>query len=523
MAPNSPPILSLLFPADQHPALIGEWLRPHFDWFQHAAGETCSDWYDTFDFALFHADHALSRVGSRLKLLPLEHGWPGAPLLISAPLPDPIPPLAWQQPDPLFRAELQPLTGIRAITCLARTRLWEQLAELRNADGKTVLRLQLFAIWSTNSETPLLRFLRLRPLRGYAPEADGVREILLSHGLTPMEEPPFAALLRASGEPVRHYTLQPPLALEPETVARTAAIMIVHTMLDIARLNEPGILQDRDTEFLHDYRVSLRKIRSVLGLFRGVFPEPVTTELKSHFAALARRTNRLRDLDVYLLDREPLTARLPERLQSGLEKMFADFSEERTTCHVEVCKALRSDETGSVLERIGRLLETKEPAAEAGTPVRALLARQIWRRYRKIRRLSRALLATSPADEFHAVRIEAKKLRYLLEFSRNLFAPALLDDLTRRLRKLQNRLGLFNDTEVQQAALFDYMETCPTVDSGLAMSVGALVGVLHQCGAEERPKIVRTLHAFCAGPVARRFRDAFRPSEPAPTAQPPTS
>jgi len=67
----------------------------------------------------------------------------------------------------------------------------------------------------------------------------------------------------------------------------------------IARQNEDGIKADYDTEFLHDYRVSLRKVRSVLSLFKGE-----NIALKQAFSDIMKGTNQLRDLDVYLLDKQ---------------------------------------------------------------------------------------------------------------------------------------------------------------------------------------------------------------------------
>ena len=43
-------------------------------------------------------------------------------------------------------------------------------------------------------------------------------------------------------------------------------------LLDIMVANEPGMRADLDTEFLHDYRVSLRRTRSLLGQIKNVFP-----------------------------------------------------------------------------------------------------------------------------------------------------------------------------------------------------------------------------------------------------------
>ncbi|MCX8955640.1 CHAD domain-containing protein, partial [Ruegeria sp. NA] len=75
------------------------------------------------------------------------------------------------------------------------------------------------------------------------------------------------------------------------------AAKIIQTYLRVARQNEEGVIADIDTEFLHDYRVSLRKIRSVISLFKSVLSVAQTAELKRVFSDLMTRTVPLRDLD----------------------------------------------------------------------------------------------------------------------------------------------------------------------------------------------------------------------------------
>ena len=57
--------------------------------------------------------------------------------------------------------------------------------------------------------------------------------------------------------------------------------------------DEPGIIGDYDTEFLHDYRVALRKVRSVLSLFQGVYSAKDTERLKLAVADVMKSTNKL--------------------------------------------------------------------------------------------------------------------------------------------------------------------------------------------------------------------------------------
>ena len=56
----------------------------------------------------------------------------------------------------------------------------------------------------------------------------------------------------------------------------------------------------------------------------------------------------------------------------------------------------------------------------------------------------------SPAGALHRVRIDAKKLRYLLEFFRDRFR---VERQVRALKRLQDNLGDLHDLQVQRAVL----------------------------------------------------------------------
>lgn len=82
----------------------------------------------------------------------------------------------------------------------------------------------------------------------------------------------------------------------------------------------------------------------------------------------------------------------------------------------------------------------------------------IERRYRRVRKLGDAIVPASPAEAYHTLRIDAKKLRYALEFFGPLYGkPAL--DFSSRVTALQDVLGLHQDAEVAIDMLRGMAET----------------------------------------------------------------
>ena len=124
------------------------------------------------------------------------------------------------------------------------------------------------------------------------------------------------------------YNANPDVPLGTQEPSIEVAADIIRTYLAVARQNEAGVIADIDTEFLHDYRVSLRRVRSVLSLFKGVFSPEQTDALKREFSDLMAPTGRVRDLDVYLLEKDIYFNLIPPNLHQGAEAMFAQFAKE---------------------------------------------------------------------------------------------------------------------------------------------------------------------------------------------------
>jgi CHAD domain-containing protein len=324
---------------------------------------------------------------------------------------------------------------------------------------------------------------------------------------------PLEILLRHAHCEPRKYTLRPVFGLERETPAREAVGRIVRTILEIAIRNVPGILNDLDTEFLHDYRICLRKMRSVLSLVKDVYPAEETGRMRKILGDLARQTNRLRDLDVYLLARDEYLGLLPPGLRPALEGMFEDFAAEREKEARRTVSKMRAPSSRRLLREIEEFFfeETRHrPAPAAGLPVGPLVFRCIYKRYRKIRKIATGIGAETPDEVVHQIRIECKKLRYLLEFFTELIPKDEGAAMQRLLRRLQGRLGEFNDASVQQKSLLNYWERKKS-GNAVALGLGGLVSVLYHRQQQTRGLIEQALEGFCGGSTATAFKRTFKP------------
>ncbi len=435
-------------------------------------------------------------------------------------VPIPWPRFAWEFPPSPLRQRLERVAGYRALRRVATAQVKRQQWNLRDEAGKTVARLVLEdARPSNQTRSGSFRFAELHFLKGYETEGAEAERHLIREAVAKPACGPLGEAFRAAGVEPIPYTLKPTFSFSPDQPARPVLREAAIRTLAIARFNETGILDDADTESLHDYRVCLRKIRSLLGSIKEIFPEDVLQQWKTVLGNACRQTNRLRDLDVHLLSRESLTKLLPPALQPGLTPFFEDLAAARAGEFRRVRARLRHLSYRSEMETLEASLADalKLPEAGAATlPIGPAAAARIAGRFRRLKKLARRLHHGSPDRDIHEIRLEAKKLRYLLEFFGLLFAEEDADPLTRQLSKLQNRLGRFNDTSVQQVYLLDYWKTKePDGDTHLAMSLGGLITTLHHEHYALRGAVSRGLEAFCCSKNSEHIRHILEHASPA--------
>lgn len=406
-------------------------------------------------------------------------------------------------PESGFRQELKALIGFRKLEAVCQFELQRQEWVLRNRDDKAVVKLEWLQTGNSqavehagdpesDNASEIHQVLITRAIRGYDKPFRKVEKHLTASGASLCEGSVAHVLLALSGYRPTDYTLKPDIPLNETMTAREAVSLICLTTLKTARRNESGMMNTiEDTEYLHDFRVCLRKVRSLVSLLKGVFPEADFLQLKEQLAEFARQTNDLRDLDVYLLKQDNYLNRLPPHLRPGLPAMFQDFSRRRTRARKELKDWLGQAAFQRRMEQVMQRFETLHELPEtdlSSTNIRDLIFKKARRRFEKIGTMGLAITPETPDEDVHELRIQCKKLRYLLDMFAPLFDAEHLSLFTGRLRKLQNTLGKFNDYSVQQASLLSYLESGKR-EKTLATSLGALILMLSQSQQAEREKV----------------------------------
>lgn len=305
--------------------------------------------------------------------------------------------------------------------------------------------------------------------------------------------------------------------LDPHMRADAAVKKILAHLLYTIEVVEPGVLLQTDTEFLHDYRVAVRRTRTALGQIRDVFPERDRTRFLQGFSSLALVTSEARDLDVYLLQLPAQESQLPAALGGQLESL-RDLLERRSeVAQHQLCRHLRSSHHLRLLDQWRRFLETPTPrrprAERALLPVADVVGARIWKVYRRLLREGRAITPATPPENLHELRKTAKKLRYLLELFRNAYPPEQVRVLVKILKRLQDVLGEYQDLHIQLGRLREFSAELRGTDAPLdtLLAIGALVGNLHHRERVVRQDFDRRFADFAENHHQRRFRNLFKP------------
>jgi CHAD domain-containing protein len=310
-----------------------------------------------------------------------------------------------------------------------------------------------------------------------------IAQALLADGLEEFKPRGIETLTR-----LLHPAFLPPTPFEPLEASSSAQVYLLQRATDefrVARQYEKGIQLDIDTECLHQYRVQLRKVRSLLSQGRMWKAQESWTEFKLLFKDLMQQTNELRDLDVLLLEVPHLLERLPSSEAQKLESWKKLLETRRETAQKKLKTWLSSKVYVQKIQKIDWevLKSGGETWSTQGLAQKALT--------RISKKLNQLLRSHTPRDEdLHAVRIETKKLRYVLEAFGSLFPEKSVSRLLKILKQTQLDLGRFQDSSLKLQRLHHEAQDSAQVDP---FAYGFLVGVLWAEHAFEKKRAERAV------------------------------
>ncbi len=219
------------------------------------------------------------------------------------------------------------------------------------------------------------------------------------------------------------------------------------------------LLSGGDDEDLHQFRIACRKSVVLMGEFRLLYEEDKLLNHRIGLKNLINISNAKRDMDVLKSELSKIEGEmkvshhqeafdvLKERVEKMLQKeheSIITYLQSKTCTNVLMSwKNYISDTNRTNISIYGKY------------PIHALSKYMIFQRFLKIKKRIKVLDSKHNTSEtLHKLRIEYKKMRYLLEIFVYLYEKKEIKKLLNEMKKLQNVLGLFHDSN-QQKMIFE--------------------------------------------------------------------
>jgi triphosphatase len=259
------------------------------------------------------------------------------------------------------------------------------------------------------------------------------------------------------------------VALDGPLSAGAALRRIAFGCIAQMQANEEGLLLGKDPEYLHQFRVGLRRLRSCLGLAGLALGKPAVAAVADELRWLQNTLGPARDWDVFTT--ETLAALARSVAAGAVLKAFRARCTRIRRGHGEVAReAIRSPRYTTLVLGLGEqfahddlagLARQALPTEDAvpahhgpslAAPVAEFAAFALERLDRRLRKRGADVPKTTPAAR-HQVRIAAKKLRYAAEFFGALHPKKRVAPYLAALEDLQDILGALNDAVVADGLL----------------------------------------------------------------------
>lgn len=313
---------------------------------------------------------------------------------------------------------------------------------------------------------------------------DDVVAALVEHGAVPGTTSKAAAALgpRTSAPP------DVPAARWPDPSEPAGEAVRAHLATHVRRflLNDVRLRRGLP-DAVHQLRVSARRLRSGLQVFRPILDVQWANDLRAELAWAASSLGAARDTEVMiarlhahseLLDpddgvvvRSFIDPVLQQRMREAADEAFAALASERY-----------AQLTQTLVAAVGDPHLTEAAQASCSQVLPPLVAKA----FKRLAREAKALEVTSPAEQWHEARITAKKARYAAEALAPVFGRRV-EAFGSALSDVTEVLGTHQDAHVAQTTL---RELAGLADGSVGYRLGLMQGIEVAAELDDRERFL---------------------------------
>jgi CHAD domain-containing protein len=273
--------------------------------------------------------------------------------------------------------------------------------------------------------------------------------------------------------------------------------------------------RSRSVKAVHRLRVAIRRAHTALTVVRELAPTKSSTHMNAELHRLQQRIGVVREWDVFIAgalrksgkasDRRRFrlaSARASRRRKKSARRSAADFDGKRFR------KLMRHLDAYMALVRDSGAGRTSTAAADTGDspndPPVSAFAKEVLLKYYKRFEHDRDKAADLDGLHLHALRIRVKKLRYVAEFFRELYAVRPMQRFLSALTTFQDQLGAMHDSYSAQSKLVELGEKRKGHD--------VLLACQRKGGASSRLAVAESAISATAGVIGVEPRYSAGPS-----------
>lgn len=281
----------------------------------------------------------------------------------------------------------------------------------------------------------------------------------------------------------------PPVALEKRQQSLDAFKALAFACIAQWQANVKGTAVSNDPEFIHQLRISQRRLRALLRVFSPILNKSWVAHWSDVLAENARIFSDLRDLDVMcdeVLPKVLLQSGADEWPLLALQQLVAS---QRDQARLVLMDHPELQRQGALILTLVFELHSLESSRSIDQPLALFAQLRLEKLVKRAKKAYRLALKSQNEDSLHQLRIKLKPLRYALEF----FMAVLPEKKTMKTYQsvvvAVRALGHINDHLVSRRVLTGLTANDPQYQAALAFLSGLQSATL----ADQQKAALRSL------------------------------
>ncbi len=212
-----------------------------------------------------------------------------------------------------------------------------------------------------------------------------------------------------------------------------------------------GVIKNDDIEYVHKTRVTSRRLRANMPLFKACFRRKEYKKWICEIKKVTRLLGQARDLDVQIVFVEKYMDQISLAEKASVGSLLKDHKNRRKSIQPSVVKGLEELKTADVLENLRIFCEkTTNDKSTTAFNLENVLEKARWHisfRLDAFLAMENYVHLENEILKHHETRIHAKKLRYTMESFAALYKNKLVQEIE-TLKVFQEVLGEMHDCDV---------------------------------------------------------------------------